>query len=190
MRTALISMIGFSVAISSTGCVVRFAEPQPVAEVSVESPTVEVSGPVVEGPGVEVIDVEPDPVERVYVYDPGYPPGTYFYGGYVFYGGYRYPRDVFYDRYVVVNVHEHRFADAEANRRRGVEIERTHRQEFARTGGRRPAEAARNNAARQSAHNNPNAQHMTQEQQRAAAQQQHLQPQQKKPNKKDTKDRE
>jgi hypothetical protein len=196
MKTVLITLVGVSAAIFSTGCVVRIERPEPVAEVSVETPDVEVSGPVVEGPGVEVISVEPDPVERVYVYDPGYPPGTYFYGGFYWYGGYRYPRDVFYNRYVAVNIREHRFADAEANRRRGAEIERTHREEFAKTGGRHP-EAARQSAAqhqaaaRQQSSRAPGSERTAEiTGQHPGAQQQHqgLQPPAKKQGKKDEKE--
>ena len=95
-----------------------------------------VDGPVVEGPGVEVIETEPAPVERVY--DEGYPPGTYLYGGYYFYGGYRYRRDVFVNRYVVVNVREHRYINVAENRRLGGRIEVHHRAEFARYHGARP----------------------------------------------------
>jgi hypothetical protein len=185
MKTALISLVGISAAIFSTGCVVRVEQPEPVAEVSVETPSVEVSGPVVEGPGVEVISVEPDPVERVYVYEPGYPPGTYFYGGFYWYGGYRYQRDVFINRVVTVNVREHRFADVEANRRRGVEIERTHRQEFVRTGGHpavaHAAEAQTHRSVAPGANRTANIDGTVPH----AQQQQHLQTPQKKQNKKE-----
>jgi hypothetical protein len=95
---------------------------------------------VVSGPGVELISVEPVYADRVYVYDPGYPPGTYFWGNYYYYNGYRYPHDVFVNQYVVVNVREHRFYDAADNRRRGMVIAERQRVDYARNGG-RPAAA-------------------------------------------------
>jgi hypothetical protein len=96
-----------------------------------DAPPPVVEEPVVTGPGVVLIDVEPPPEERVYVYDPGFPPGVYFYGDYYWYNGYRYPRDVFVDRYVAVNVRENRFIDVEENRRMGQRIEVQHRQDYA-----------------------------------------------------------
>jgi hypothetical protein len=148
MRIKVISVACGLMTVLSVGCEVRYREP--VAEVSVETPApeVEVGGPVIEGPGVEVITVEPDPVERVYVYEPGYPPGTYFYGGFYWYDGYRYSHDVFIHRYVDVNIRERRFIDVEANRRRGVVIERSHRDEFARGHGRRVAPEGRDSRKR------------------------------------------
>lgn len=117
------------------GCVVRTYEPyRPVRETVVAEPVVE--GPVIDAPGVEVVQVEPPPEERVYVYDPGYPPGVYFYNNYYWYGGYRYPRDVFINRYVAVNVREHRYINVEENRRLGRQIEIRHRTEFAANRGR------------------------------------------------------
>jgi hypothetical protein len=107
--------------------------PAPQPEVVVAGPVV--AGPGFEAPGVEVIDVEPAPEERVYVYDPGYPPGCYFYNGFYWYGGYRYPHDVFINRYVTVNVRERRFINVEENRRQGVQIEARHRTEFAQNHG-------------------------------------------------------
>lgn len=101
----------------------------------------EVEGPVLEGPGVVAIDVEPAPDERVYVYDAGFPPGVYLVGGYYWYGGYRYDHDVFVNGYVAANIREHRYADVAENRRAGVVIEQQHRAEFAKTGGKRPAAA-------------------------------------------------
>ena len=119
----------------SAGCTVytQPGPPPPPAEYEVSE------GPVIEGPGVAVIEVEPAPVERVYIYDPGYPPGTYYCNGYYYYGGYRYERDVFVHRYVEVNVREHRYADARENREAGRRIEESHRAEYARTGGTRTA---------------------------------------------------
>jgi hypothetical protein len=137
-------------------------------------PAVVVAGPVFQAPGVEIITVEPDPVERVYVYDPGYPPGCYFYSGFYWYGGYRYPHDVFIDRYVTVNVRENRFINVEENRRAGVRIEEQHRVEFAQNHGVRSDRAgspdmARPDQARQAAD-----QRRAAEQHSAAAQQQKL----------------
>lgn len=104
--------------------------PQPAV---VEQPVV--AGPVVDAPGVEVIQVEPAPEVRVYVYDPGYPPGVYFYGDYYWYRGYRYPHDVFINRYVVVNVRERRFVDVEQNRRMGQQLAARQRVAYANTHG-------------------------------------------------------
>jgi hypothetical protein len=122
---------------TAMGCVV-YERPRPVAVVERPAPVVEET--VVVGPGVEVIDVEPAPEERVYVYDTGFPPGVYFYNGFYWYGGYRYEHDVFVNRYVVVNIREHRYVDVEENRRAGVRIEAEHRQAFAVNHG-RPAAA-------------------------------------------------
>jgi hypothetical protein len=134
----------------SAGCTV-YTQPAPPPPAGYEAVS---DGPVVEGPGVEVIDVEPAPVERVYIYDPGYPPGTYYYNGYYYYGGYRYERDVFVHRYVEVNVREHRYADARENREAGRRIEESHRTEYARTGGTRTARpgASGDHRAADSAH--------------------------------------
>jgi hypothetical protein len=123
--------------------------PAPQPEVVVAAPVV--AGPVFEAPGVEVIEVEPPPVERVYVYDPGYPPGCYFYNDYYWYGGYRYPHDVFINRYVRVNVRENRFSNVEENRRQGQQIEARHRAEFAENHGVRQANRAAKPAARPAA---------------------------------------
>ena len=123
MRGIWTSVICGSLTVIGAGCTVNFT-PVPVSS----DPAPEVvdagSGPVVEGPGVEVVTVEPDPAVRVYVYDPGYPPGAYFYNGYYWYGGYRYQHDVFINQYVAVNVREHRFADAAENRQRAMVAER------------------------------------------------------------------
>jgi hypothetical protein len=134
MRRIWTSVICGSLTVIGAGCTVNFA-PVPVSS----DPAPEVvdagSGPVVEGPGVEVVTVEPDPALREYVYDPGYPPGAYFYDGYYWYGGYRYPHDVFINQYVAVNVREHRFADAAENRQRAMVAERDNRREFAQNHG-------------------------------------------------------
>jgi hypothetical protein len=112
------------------------APPPPVEVVQPAAPAVVVAdGPVVQDPSVVLIDVEPAPDLRVYYYDPGYPPGCYFYGGYYYYGGYRYPHDVFINRYVNVNIRDHRFIDRRDNMERGRAIEAQHRTDFARTGG-------------------------------------------------------
>ncbi len=115
----------------STGCIVRTYEPYPAPPPPPPQEEVVVGGPVFEGPGVEVIEVEPAPVERVYVYDPGYPPGCYFYGGYYWYGGYRYEHDVFIHRYVTVNIRERRYVNVEQNRQYGRQMEARQRSEFA-----------------------------------------------------------
>jgi hypothetical protein len=106
---------------------VVYVEPAPAPAPAV----VVADGPVVTDPSVVVIDVEPDPAYRVYVYDPGYPPGCYFYGGFYYYGGYRYPHDVFVNRYVTVNIREHRFADRNENRQRGAAFEARDKRNFA-----------------------------------------------------------
>jgi hypothetical protein len=130
LRIARMSiMIAMSVAAcASMGCTVYQQQPRPVVAVDDPAP----QGPVIEGPGVEVIQVEPVPVERVYVYDPGFPPGTYFYSGYYWYGGYRYEHDVFIHRYVDVNVREHRYIDVSENRRAGQRVEQRQVTQFAR----------------------------------------------------------
>ena len=125
-----------------SGCVVYRDPPPPRQYVVVDAPPpppapdVVVAGPVFEGPGVEVVSVEPAPVERVYIYDEGYPPGCYFYGGYYWYGGYRYEHDVFVHRYVEVNVREHRYVNVEENRRYGHQMEQHQRTVYQQTGGR------------------------------------------------------
>lgn len=149
--TKLAIVFSFAVALCA-GCTV-YTRPEPVV-VESDPPSY---GPVVEGPGVEIIEVEPAPVERVYVYDPGYPPGTYFYHGYYYYGGYRYERDVFVHRYVEVNVREHRYADADENRMSGRRFEEAHRAEYARTGGVR--ETRSRGQARPEAHEMTHQQH-------------------------------
>lgn len=127
----------------SLGCVVYRDPPRRVVEV--EAPPPDVQGPVIDGPGVEVIEVEPPPVERVYVYDVGYPPGCYFYNDYYWYGHYRYPHDVFINRYVTVNIREHRYVSVDENRRMGAQIERRQQITYQQAGGRqiaRPGELA------------------------------------------------
>jgi hypothetical protein len=117
------------------GCTVDIEEVPPPREVIIEpapAPEEVVVAPAIDDPSVVAIDVEPDPALRVYVYDPGFPPGVYLYGGFYFYAGHRYPHDVFVDRVVTVNIRDHRFADPDANRRAGVRIEAQHRADFAR----------------------------------------------------------
>jgi hypothetical protein len=113
----------------STGCTVYTSPPPPPPPAP---------GPVVEGPGVVVITEEPPYDQRVYVYDPGFPPGTYYYPATdcYYYNGYVYPHEVFVDRYVAVNVREHRFVDREANARAGRVFEDRARADYARRGGR------------------------------------------------------
>lgn len=127
MRKTRLAICGAMLMGMGGGCVVHEYAPAP-------EPVV-VERPIVTGPGVEVIEVEPAPVERVYIYEPGYPPGTYYCDGYYWYGGYRYERDVFVERVVVVNVRERRYVDVEENRRIGGRVEIRHREEFARYGG-------------------------------------------------------
>jgi hypothetical protein len=108
----------------------HYVGPAPTAitgEVSVDEP----QGEVISGPGVAYVDVEPDPAQRVYVYDEGYPPGTYSYDNYYYYGGYRYPRDVFVNQYVQENIRQHRYVNAGENRQAGTRIEQKQRADFA-----------------------------------------------------------
>jgi hypothetical protein len=132
MRKLSVSVACGMVAVICAGCVV-YTQPayRPVAYEPAPAP----GGPVVVAPGVVAIDVEPPPPERVYVYDPGYPPGCYFYGGFYWYGGYRYPHDVFINRYVTVNVRENRYVNVEENRRVTVQVQERQRQEYVRNGG-------------------------------------------------------
>jgi hypothetical protein len=118
----------------SAGCIVETQAPPPGPP---PGPVVvaEADAPLVQDPGVVEIDVEPPPDQRQYVYDPGYPPGTYFYGGYYYYGRYRYPHDVFVNRYVAGNVRDRRYANVDENRRAGAPIEAQHRANYARNGG-------------------------------------------------------
>jgi len=131
-----------------TGCVVyvRPDRPMPPPGPVVEEPVYEepvAEGPVIEGPGVVVIDVEPDPIYRVYVYDPGFPPGIYFYDGFYYYSGYRYEHDIFINRYVTVNIREHRYIDVDENRRLGRAMEQRQHEEYSRTGGRHTVQPQR-----------------------------------------------
>jgi hypothetical protein len=134
-KVVAVSLLG----VLGTGCVV-YERPRPVAVVA---------EPVVVEPGVEVIEVEPAPEERVYVYEVGYPPGCYVYGGFYYYGGHRYEHDVFVNRVVTVNIRENRYVNVEENRRSGVQIEAQHRQAFAVNHG-RPTAAGRSPEVAQS----------------------------------------
>jgi hypothetical protein len=139
-------MFGAAIALIGAGCEVHERDHEAggvgvSANVAVDEP----QGAVIEGPGVEAIDVEPDPSARVYVYDEGYPPGTYLYNDYYYYGGYRYPRDVFVNRYVQENIRQHRFENREENRRQAQAIEQRHRTEFSKTHGRRESGPAQHN---------------------------------------------
>src|SRR6185312_14027597 len=86
-----------ALSVLSVGCVIRETPRETVVREEVV-----VGDPVV---------VEPAPVERVYVYERGYPPGTYVYGGYYYYGGRRYERDVFVTKVVNVNIRENRYVN-------------------------------------------------------------------------------
>lgn len=134
MRIATLTAACLGVGFLSAGCTV-YREPAPANSYGSTYDQPADEGPVVDGPGVVVIETEPPPAERVYVYDPGYPPGVYFYNNYYWYNGYRYDRDVFRDRYVERNIREHRYEDARQNREEGHRFEEQHRQEYARTGG-------------------------------------------------------
>lgn len=138
MHIKLLRVVVSPLMFVSLGCVVYRDAPSR-GPVVVEAPPPDVQGPVIEGPGVEVVEVEPPPVQRVYVYDVGYPPGCYFYNNYYWYGGYRYQRNVFINRYVTVNIRERRFVNAEENRRRGGQIEQHQRVVYQQTGGRQTA---------------------------------------------------
>ena len=101
---ALLGIFCGATSLLSAGCVIR------------ESP-----------PPREVVVVEePPPVERVYIYEEGYPPGAYRCGDYYWYGGHRYERDVFVTQVVNVNIRERRYVNVEENRRVGHEIEHEH----------------------------------------------------------------
>ncbi len=134
IKSGGISVVGLLTA----GCVV-YEQPRPVAVV--ERPVV-VDQPVVVEPGVEVVEVEPAPEDRVYVYEVGYPPGVYVYGGFYYYNGQRYEHDVFVNRVVTVNIRENRYVNVEENRRAGRQIEAQHREQYAVNRG-RPADAPR-----------------------------------------------
>jgi hypothetical protein len=84
----------------------------------------------------EVVEVQPAPVERVYVYEAGYPPGTYLYDGYYYYGRHRYERNVFITKVVNVNIQKNRYVNVTENRRTGQQIEQKHRTEYTKNGGR------------------------------------------------------
>jgi len=113
--------------LGSAGCTVDvYTAPPPPVVIGSDN------GPVIDDPSVVAIDDEPPPDERVYVYDPGYPPGVYLYGDYYWYNGYRYPRQVFIDRYVSVNIRDDRYSDAEQNREMGQQIEAKQRRKYAR----------------------------------------------------------
>ncbi len=145
MRFHRTFMFCAAAALASTGCEVHEHDRGPAAlqgEVTVDEP----QGEVIEAPGVTAIDVEPDPAQRVYVYDEGYPPGTYVYDNYYYYGGYRYPRDVFVNRYVQENIRRHRYVNVEENRREGQRLEQRHREEFSKTHGMRQRPAGRSEA--------------------------------------------
>jgi hypothetical protein len=98
MRTFLLgTTIAAALAAFTTGCVVT-AEPATYGT---------------------VVYSDPPPDQRVYIYDPGYPPGCYYYGDEVYYEGRAYPRDVFVERVVNVNIRENRYISVDENRRLG-----------------------------------------------------------------------
>lgn len=129
-RVATASMTCALAAFFASGCVVETPGPPPGPVVVADT-----DGPVVQDPGVVLIDVEPPPDDRQYVYDPGFPPGTYLYNGYYYYGRYRYPHDVFVNRYVAANVSAHRYANVDENRKAGTPIEAQHRANYAKNAG-------------------------------------------------------
>ncbi|MGO8702714.1 MAG: hypothetical protein ACLQVA_02765 [Candidatus Brocadiia bacterium] len=104
---------------------VRFVAPQPAV--------------VVTG---DVEFVEPPPDDRVYIYDAGYPPGCYVYGGFYFYEGHRYTRDVFVRDIVTVNIRENRYVNVAENRKAGERIKVQHATEYKKTGGHPQADKA------------------------------------------------
>ncbi len=135
------SLVAASASVLMSGCIV-YTQPAPapvVREVAAD-------------PGPDVVLVEPAPEERIYVYDPGYPPGCYMVGGFYWYNGSRYDHDVFVNRYVTVNIREGRYTNPEENRRVGAKIEVQHREEYAKAQTQRnnvqKAQAARTEAAR------------------------------------------
>jgi hypothetical protein len=142
MRIAVAAAVCGSMAFFSAGCELA-VHPAHVAvetpSVAVEGPAVDVEpqGPLIEGPEAQVVDVEPPPAEREYVYDPGFPPGVYLSGGFYYYGGHRYDRNVFINRVVEANRREHRYVNAGENRRLGERMAARHREVYKRTGGRR-----------------------------------------------------
>ena len=111
-------------------------------------------------PGQEVEVVEPPPDDRVYIYDAGYPPGCYLYGGFYFYEDHRYTRDVFVRNIVTVNIRENRYVNVAENRRVGEQIKVQHATEYKKTGGHpqagkavRPAEKAPTKGSKESKEN-------------------------------------
>jgi len=110
MRKFSSSVVCLGLLLSGVGCTVQF----PASQASVQ-PAAD-SGPEVQAPGVVVFNDAPPVAERVYVYDPGYPPGTYFYNGGYVYNGYYYPHDVYVNRVVAMNVRENRYTNVTQNR--------------------------------------------------------------------------
>ena len=158
MRIALASVFCASAAFLTTGCAVHVApypvvyrtRPVEVVEVEPEAPVIAVT------PGeVVIVDVEPAPVQRVYVYEQGFPPGCYLYGGFYYYGGYRYRRDVFVERYVTINVREHRYVDVERNRQVGRTFEERHRTEYVKYGARHESHPSVVTERKRVEHTNP-----------------------------------
>ncbi len=110
MRKFSSSVVCLGLLLSGVGCTVQF----PASQASVQ-PAAD-SGPEVQAPGVVVFNDAPPVAERVYVYDPGYPPGTYFYNGGYVYNGYYYPHDVYVNRVVAMNVRQNRYTNVTQNR--------------------------------------------------------------------------
>lgn len=138
-----LKMAAASVALVCAGCTIVYDQPPappPGAPAQESAPPPDAysdTGPVFDGPGVVEVDEEPPPDERVYVYDPGFPPGCYFYGGYYWYHGYRYDHDAFIHRYVDLNIRAHRFVDVDANRRAAGPLVERQRLDYTRNGGHR-----------------------------------------------------
>ena len=133
MRIVFASVVCASAVFLSAGCAVRY---RPVVVEARGEIDVEPERAVIVGSPTEVlrIDVEPAPVERFYVYEPGFPPGAYLYGGFYYYGGYRYHHDVFIHNYVEVNIRERRYINVTENRRVGRTFEERHRVEYTKYG--------------------------------------------------------
>jgi hypothetical protein len=141
MRSVLVSAAVASAALLVAGCEVEVRHPHP--EVSVQADVGGGGGPVFQDPGVTVVTDEPPPDQRNYVYDEGYPPGCYLYGGFYYYDGYRYPHDEFVNRYVNVNIQQHRYVNVTENRQQGATIVERQKAEYQKTGGHRTAAPAR-----------------------------------------------
>ncbi|MBI3820328.1 MAG: hypothetical protein HY286_16680 [Planctomycetes bacterium] len=145
MRNTLLSAICTFATLPLAACgtiiVERPSEPRTVV---VAQPVYEV--PVFTGPGVEIIEIEPAPVERVYIYERGFPPGCYLYNNYYWYNGYRYEHDVFIERHVTVNIRENRYVNVQENKSKIVQIRKEHEDTFAKTGGRHTVQGVKSDS--------------------------------------------